>query len=291
MTALKETVIRAVSWFPITEVGVVLFLIVMFVIAWRLTGRIFREKDKTTKIFRGLVSVLVFFALGLFRDSFAYFIRHGPLDLFKNQAESEARIRKNMLLWVEPDAYEAFWSSSAADSRKPEGVSPDERRRLEAARVTPAVMVESAFRGLVWMAVEHRHPSSFGHHAFSHVEKGTKDLNRISVEQTQAMFDYITLVDPRNELEARSYLKDALAFSAEEALPPDQALAIADGGGKEGASGSAEAAKAGGVAYPLVQGSRTTAHGRVFLVRISATETRVIRAKSEAEALRLAARR
>jgi hypothetical protein len=287
MTAIKEAVIRALSWFPVTEAGVVLFLIVMFAISWRLTGRIFREKDKTTKLLRALVSVLVFFALSLFRDSFAYFLRHGPLDLFKNKAESEARIQKNMQLWVTPEAYDSFWSSPAADPRKMEGLSPDERRRLTAARITPAVMTESATRGLVWMAVEHRHPSSVGRHAFPHSERGTKDLNGFTVAQTQAMFDYIILVDPRNELDARPYLKDALAFSAEEALASEQtSSATDDAGGKGTALGSDVSAKAGAVSYPFIQASRTTPQGRVFVVRVSATETRLIRADSEAEALK-----
>jgi hypothetical protein len=287
MTALKEAVIRAVSWFPVTEAGVVVFLIVMFAISWRLTGRIFREKDKTTKVFRALVSVLVFFALGLFRDSFAYFIRHGPLELFRNKAESAARIQKNMQLWVAPETYDTFWNSPTADPGKLESMPPDERRRLDAARITPFIMTESALRGLVWMAVEHRHPSSLGHHAFPHSERGTKDLNKLTVEQTQAMFDYIVLADPRSELDARPYLKDALAYSAEEALAPDQALAAADDAGGKGATPRSEhSAKAGAASYPFIQASRTTPNGRVFVIRISATETRVIRADSEAEALK-----
>ena len=287
MTAFKEAVIRAVSWFPITEAGVVVFLIVMFAISWRLTGRIFREKDKTTKVFRALVSVLVFFALGLFRDSFAYFIRHGPLELFRNQAESAARIQKNMQLWVAPETYDAFWNAPTAGPGKLESMSPDERRRLDAARITPSIMTESALRGLVWMAVEHRHPSSLGHHAFPHSERGTNDLNKLTVEQTQAMFDYIVLADPRSELDARPYLKDALAYSAEEALALDQALAGADdANGKEAVPGSEHSAKARAASYPFIQASRTTPRGRVFVIRISATETRVIRADSEAEALK-----
>lgn len=293
MAALKEAVIRAVSWFPVTEVGVVVFLIVMFAVSWRLTGRIFREKDKTTKVFRALVSVLVFFALCLFRDSFAYFIRHGPLNLFRNQAEAQARIQKNMQLWVAPEAYDALWNSPPADPAKLTGVSPEERQRLGAARLTPSVMTESAIRGLVWMAVEHRHPSSFGHHAFAHAERGTKDLNRLTVEQTQAMFDYIVLADPRSELDARPYLKDALALSAEEPLAPDRALGVAaaDAGVKGPASGNEHATKAGAAPYPFIQASRTTPQGHVYVVRISATEIRVIRAETEAEALKLATRR
>jgi hypothetical protein len=292
MTAIKEAIIRAMSWFPVTETGVVLFMIVMFAISWRLTGRIFREKDKTTKVFRALVSVLVFFALSLFRDSFAYFIRHGPLDLFKNKAGSEARIQKNMQLWVTPEAYDDFWNLPAADPQKPGGLARDERRRLDAARLTPAVMTESAMRGLVWMAVEHRHPSSFGHHAFPHSEKGTKDLNSVTVAQTQAMFDYIVLVDPRNELDARPYLKDALAFSAEETSASEPASSVGtDLGGKRATPGGDHPVKAGAVSYPFVQASRITPHGRVFVVRVSASETRVIRADTEAEALKLVPRR
>lgn len=287
MTAIKEAVIRAVSWFPVTEAGVILFLVAMFALSWWLTGRIFREKDKTTKVFRALVSVLVFFALGLFRDSFAYFIRHGPLDLFRNQAESQARIQQNMQLWVAPEAYDALWNSPPADPARLAGLSPEERQRLGAARLTPSVMTESAIRGLVWMAVEHRHPSSFGHHAFAHAERGTKDLNRLTVEQTQAMFDYIVLADPRSELDARPYLKDALAFSAEEPLSPDRTPAAAadDAGGKGAASGNNHSTKTGVSPYPFIQASRATPQGHVYVVRISATETRVIRAETEAEAL------
>jgi hypothetical protein len=292
MTAFKEAVIRAASWFPATEVGVGVFLVVMFLISWRLTGRIFREKDQTTKVFRALIAVLVFFALAMFRDSFAYFIRHGSTDLFTNKAESAARLQKNMQLWVSPEAFEALWDPSKVDPQKLQGLSPQERQRLEADRIAPSIMTESAMRGLVWMAVEHRHPSSFGHHAFSHSERGTKDLNKLTVEETQAMFDYVALADPRSELDARPYLKDALAFSAEETLAPDQISSAADAaGGKGVAPGSDHPAKGGAASYPFIQASRTTPRGRVFLVRISATETRVIRADSEAEALRLAPRR
>lgn len=288
MAALKEAVIRAVSWFPVTEAGVAVFLIVMLAVSWRLTGRIFREKDKTTKVFRALVSVLVFFALCLFRDSFAYFIRHGPLNLFRNQAEAQARIQQNMQLWVAPEAYDALWNSPPADPVKLAGLSPEERQRLEATRLTPSVMTESAIRGLVWMAVEHRHPSSFGHHAFAHAERGTKDLNRLTVGQTQAMFDYIVLADPRSELDARPYLKDALALGAEEFLSPDRTPDVAadDAGGKGAASGNNRAAKAGSSPYPYIQASRATPQGHVYVVRISATETRVIRADTESEALK-----
>ena len=289
MTAFKEAVIRAVSWFPVTEAGVGLFLIAMFYIAWRLTGRIFREKDKTTKIFRALVSVLVFFALALFRDSFAYFIRHGPLDLFKNQAEADARIQKNMQLWVAAEAYDAYWNSPPLDPRKLAGMSPEERGHVEAARITPAVMTESAMRGLVWMAVEHRHAGLLGRHAFPHAERGTKELNQLTVEQTQAMFDFIVLIDPRSELEARPYLRDALAFSTDEPLAVDQASS--GGAGSDGTAavpGGDRAGKAGAASYPCIQASRTTPTGRVFIVRMSATVTRVVRADSEAEALRIA---
>jgi hypothetical protein len=289
MTALKEAVIKAVSWFPVTEVGVWVFLLVMFVISWRLTRRIFKEKDQTTRVFRALISLLVFFALSLFRDSFAYFIRHGPMDLFINKAELTARLQKNTRLWVSPEAFEILWDPSKVDPQKLQGLSPEERRRLEADQTTPSIMTESAMRGIVWMAVEYRHPFSFGHHAFSHTEKGTKDLNRITVEETKAMFDYIVLTDPRSELDARPYLKDALAFSAEEVFAEDQMSSAS--GGKGIAPGSGHPGKTGGTSYPFIQGSRISPRGRVFLVRISATETRVIRADTEAEALKLAPRR
>jgi hypothetical protein len=101
------------------------------------------------------------------------------------------------------------------------------------------------------------------------------------------MFDYIVLADPRSELDARPYLKDALAFSAEEARAPDQALSAAEDAGGNGAGAASERpAKAGATSYPFIQASRTTPNGRIFVVRISASETRVIRADSEAEALK-----
>jgi len=70
----------AISWFPTTVGGVILFFFVLLAVSWWLMGKVFRERDLTTLIFRGMVSVLVCIGFGFFQRSLADLIRRGPLN-------------------------------------------------------------------------------------------------------------------------------------------------------------------------------------------------------------------
>jgi hypothetical protein len=149
--------------------------------------------------------------------------------------------------------------------------------------MTPAVLAESAVRSLIWMALEHRQPSPFGRNAVPHAERGTRVLNDFTVQQTQAMFDFVLAVSPQAELEARPYLADAFAYCSE--------ATVAATPGAAPAAPAAPTAKPEAGLYPFVQASRETPRGRAFVIRLSATQTRVIEAASEEEALQIARQR
>jgi hypothetical protein len=141
-------------------------------------------------------------------------------------------------------------------------------------------LVESAVRSLIWMALEHRQPLTFGRNAAPHAERGTKILNEFTVQQTQAMFDFALAVSPPAEGKARPYLADALAYCS-----------VATAAATPGAAPAAPSAKPEAGLYPFVQASRDTPRGRVYVIRLSATQTRVIETGSEEEALQIARRR
>jgi hypothetical protein len=127
------------------------------------------------------------------------------------------------------------------------------------------------------MALEHRNPSKFGRMAFPHAERGTRVLNDLTAPQAQAMFDYILIVSPLAEPDIRPCLNDALAFCLEATEPA-----------VPGAASGEPAANPDARPYPSIEASRETSRGRAFVVRLSATETRVIEAGSEEEALKAA---
>jgi hypothetical protein len=251
-------------------------------ISWWLTGRFLKERDRLTLAFRGLMSLLICFALGLFDRSLVSFVRHGPLaPVFETRADKDQRLRENMQEWVTPAACNAYWKTTPADSRKPWQMSPAERKEYDANQVNPGILVESAIRGLAWMALEHRNPSPVGRNEFPHAERGTKVLNNFTAAQAQLMFDYIVWVGPNSEREARPYLADAFAYCRE--TPSGAEAAAGQAGPAAEHTGRPPAPL-----YPHVEGSRETEQGRVFVVRMSATERRIIKAGSEGEALKKA---
>ena len=273
---MNENLRLAIQWFPSSPGGVVLLLLLVLGISWWLTGRFFKERDLTTLIFRGLGSLLICFAIGLFNRSLISYLRQGPLaPVIETKEEKEHRLRENLQQWVTPAACDACLKPTAPDPRKLQTMSPAERKEFDASQVTPEILRESAMRGLTWMALEHRQPSPSKRTGFPHSERGTKVLNNLTVSQVQAMFDYIQWVSPRSEPEARPYLADALAYSREAMARPAAPV-------------DEPAGKAAAPLYPRIDASRPTQHGRAFVVRLSPTETRVIEAGSEEEALKKA---
>jgi hypothetical protein len=100
------------------------------------------------------------------------------------------------------------------------------------------------------------------------------------------MFDYVLTVSPRSESDARPYLADALAYCSEATAPVHPGIAPVHP--DPGTAPGAPAVKPEAGLYPFVQASRVTPRGRAFVIRLSATQTRVIEAGSEEEALRIA---
>jgi hypothetical protein len=274
MTRLPAGAPLAISWFPTTVGGFILYILLLLALSWWLMGKVFRERDLTTLIFRGMMSALVCIGVGFFQQSLADLIRGGPLNsALATKAEDDANLRQNMQRWVAPAAYDGYWNVPATEVRKVLQMSPAERKEFEASQVTPAILVESAVRGLAWMALEHQHPSPFGRKTFPHAERGTKVLNDFTDLQAQAMFDYVRIVGPSSMRDARPYLEDALAYCREAAAP---------------ATSGSPSGKPAAVPYPYVQATRETSRGRAFLIRLSATRTQVVEAGSEEEALKLA---
>jgi hypothetical protein len=271
MATLPADARMAIEWFPSTVGGVILFYALLIALSWWLTGKVIQERDLTTLIFRGIVSVFVCIGVGFFQQSLVDLVRPSPLNsALETKAEKDARLRENMRQWVEAAANDAYWSPPPIDMRKVLQMSPEEHREFEASQVNPAVLAESAIRGLAWLALEHQHPTPFGRNAYPHAERGTKILNDFTAAQAQAMFDYIRVVAPSSERDARPYLEDALAY------------------GRETTASSGPAMKPAARPYPYVQASRETPGGRVFVIRLSPTQTRLIEAGSEEEALRIA---
>src|SRR5208283_1162889 len=268
MTTLPAGALLAIGWFPTTIGGVILFFSLLLAFSWWLTGKAFRERDLTTLIFRGTVTVLICIGVGFFEQSLAEFIREGPLNsALETKAEKDARLRDNMQRWVAAAAFDAYWSPPPVDVRKMMQMSPEERREFEAGQVSLALLAESAVRGLAWMALEHQHPLPFGRNTFPHAERGTKVLNNFAISQAQAMFDFVRIASPNSERDARPFLEDALAYCREATAPAPPGTA----------SGRPVVDPAAGP-YPFVQASRETPRGRAFVIRLSATRTRVIEA-------------
>jgi hypothetical protein len=287
MTTLGTGAAMAISWRPTTIGGIILSLVLLMAVSWWLTGKIIRERDLISLIFRWAASVLVCICIGLFHVSLMDWIHRGPLaSALETQAEKDQRLRENMQQWVAPAACDAYWNPPAADPRKLMQMSTAERAAFEAAQVSPVILVESAVRALVWMALEHRKPSPLGRKAVPHAERGTKVLNDFTVPQVAAMFDYVLTVSPRSESDARPYLADALAYCSEATAPVHPGIAPVHP--DPGTAPGAPAVKPEAGLYPFVQASRVTPRGRAFVIRLSATQTRVIEAGSEEEALRIA---
>ena len=271
-----------INWLPSSLGGILLVLVLVLAVSWWLTGRFFKEQDLTTLIFRCLISLLLCFAIGLFHRLMVSFIREGPLaPVVESPVDKDDRIRENMQQWVTPAACAACWKPAPPDPRDLQRMSPAQRREFDANQVNPEILVESAVRGLTWMALEHRQPSPFGRNAFPHAERGTKVLNSLTVSQAQAMFDYLLLVSPRSVGDAQPFLADALAY-CHEALPP------ADAATQQTGKVGEHSGKPPVPLYPHVQASRPAGHGRAFEVRMSPTQVRVIEAGSEEEALKKA---
>jgi hypothetical protein len=278
MTTLRAGAAIATSWFPNTIGGFTVLMSVLLLVSWLISGRIFRERDQTTMLFRGMMSFLICIGIALFNYSSVNMILHGPLaDLVKTKAERDAPLQENMRQWVTPSAYDACWHLSAAAPPKLEQSVAAAGKTSDAARITPESLVESAMKGLTWMALEHRRASPVRRNASPHFEPGTKDLNRFAAAQAQAMFDYIQIVSPASKREAQPFLADALAYCSEPAAPV--AAAATSVGLAEGH---------GNARYPFILISRETPNGGEFVVRISPTETRVIQAATKAEALKIA---
>ena len=274
MTIFASGPVMAISWYPTSLGGLILLYLLMLGVSWWITGMISRERDHTTLVFRGMVSVLVCFIIGVFHRSVTDWISQGPMArALETKAEKEGRLQENMKLWVAPAAFDSCWHPAPPDPKKVVQMTAEERAALQANKVTPEILVESAIRALAWMALEHRQPSQFGRNAFPHAERGTMVLNEFKGPQAQAMYDYVRMMNPRSERDARPYLADAIAYCAENPAP--------------GAAGTKPATKPDAVSYPFVETSRKTAHGRMFLIRTSPNATRMIEAASEEEALKI----
>ena len=268
----------AISWFSSTTGWIILSLVLVIVVSWWLTGRAFRERDWTTLIFRGTTSLLVCVCIAFFHESLTGWINRWSLAPSRDpQAEKDQRLRANMQQWVTPAAIDAYWNPAVIDPQKLAQLTPAEREAFNARQVTPAILVESAIRALVWLALEHRQPSLYGRNAVPHAERGTKVLNDFTVPQVQAMFDYVLTVSPGSEADARPYVADALAYCSD-----------ATSSAHPGTTPVAPAVRFEAPQYPFVQASRETPSGPVFVIRLSATQTRVIEAGSEEEALKIA---
>jgi len=274
----------AIGWFPSTTGGYILLFLLLLAISWWLTGRLFRERDLTTTVFRGLVSLLACLGIAYFHYASVGMMRQEPLaTVVKTKAEKDAPIQENMRQWVTAAAYDAYWSTPATDPGKLSQKPPAESKDFEAIKTNPAILVESAVRGLTWMALEHRRPSPFGRNAYPHAERGTKALNSFTVPQAQAMFDFILTVSPASQRDVRPYLADALAYCGETSAPVSPAPSAPPAAAPVGSAG-----KSAAVQYPFIVVSRETGHGRAFVIRISATQMRTVEAASEEEALRIA---
>jgi len=280
-----ERLTPAFEWLPSSPGAIILLLAAALVLSWWLTGRFFKERDLTTLVFRILISLLICFALGLFHRALFSYVREGPLArTVETRDEQDDRLRENLQQWVTPAACESYWKPVATDLAKRPQMSPAERREFDANHVDSAILVESAVRGLTWMALEYQQPSKFGRNKYLHAERGTKVLNNLTPAQTQAMFDYLRLVSPASAQEARQHLADALAY-AREGSPPGETVRPAGEARERGEKKPAPS-------YPFVEIRRPTAQGRVaFVVRMSPTVTRIIEASSEEEALQKAKQR
>lgn len=281
MTILQAGAPLAVSWFPESPGGIVLVLFLMLIVSWWLMGRVLKERDWVTQVFRALMSVLLCIGVYFFNQSLVELINSGPLaKTFETKAAKDARLRRNMQQWMAAPAFDAYWSPAEADPSKLKKMSLEARKEFQANRVPPAVLIESAIRGLTWMSLEHELGFASGHDPSSHAERGTKPLNNLTVAQAQAMFEFIQIVSPRSVRDAQPYLEGALAYCREASAPA-----------APGAASSEPAVKPAAGPYPIVEARRETPRGRSFLIRVSATETRVIEAGSEEEALKIAKQR
>lgn len=282
MIALIKSWNVPTEWLPSSVGGIILMLLAILGVSWWLTGRFFKEQDLTTLIFRCLISVLICFALGLFDRSLVGFVRRVlPAPVTQTPEEKDKRLRENLEQWVTPAACAACFKPVPPDPLKLKQMSVAELREFQAGQVNPEILADSAVRGLMWMALEHRQPSAFGRNFYPHAERGTKPLNTLTVAQAQAMFDYLLLANPRLIANAQPYLADALAYCREGA-PPAEAP-----GKPEGQVGE-RSVKPGAPLYPRIEVSRPSEKGCAYVVRISPTEVRVIEAASEQEALKKA---
>lgn len=122
-----------------------------------------------------------------------------------------------------------------------------------------------------------RFPNTIGGFPVLLFEPGTRDLNRFAAAQAQAMFEYIQVVSPASVPGAQPFLADALAYCSDPIAPAPPAAASA-----------VPAENPASARYPFILISRETPAGGEFVVRTSPTETRVIRAATKAEALKIA---
>lgn len=279
MTILPAGATLALGSFPNTVGGYIVVALLLMLASWWLTGRIFRERDYTTLVFRGLISVLFCIGVGFFHESLMEWINQGPLaPVFETKEERNARLQGNMRQWMDPASYDAYWSSTADDLQKLKQMSPAQWKEYNASKLPQDILVQSAVRGLTWMALEHRRPSESDRASFPHSERGTMVLNKFTAAQAQAMFDYVLIVDPRLERNVRPCLHDALAYCREAAVAPASPVAAS----------AKPAEKSRDVRYPFIEARRETPRGRAFIVRFSATKTQVVEASSEEEALKIA---
>jgi len=295
MIALIKDWSLPTDWLPSSPGAILLLLLLALAASWWLTGLFFKEQDLTTLIFRCLVSVLLCFGIGLFHRSVVNFIRKVPRAVAaETPAEKEDRLRENLEQWATPAACAACLKAVPASPGKPQQAAPADVKPQQAAPadvresgagpMNPAVLLESAVRGLTWMALEHRQPSPFGRNAFPHAERGTKVLNSLTVAQAQAMYDYILQVSSHAAEDAQPFMADALAY-CREATPTSGAPGSAERQPEQAGENSGKISVA---VYPHVEVSRPAARGRAFVVRMSPTQVRVIEAASEEEALRKA---
>jgi hypothetical protein len=282
MIALVKSWSVPTEWLPSSVGGIILMVLVILGVSWWLTGRFFKEQDLITLIFRCLISLLICFAIGLFDRSLVGFVRQvWPAQVAQTAAERDKRILGNMQQWVTPAACAACLKPVPPDPVRLKQMSMAELKEFQASQVNPEILADSAVRGLMWMALEHRQPSTLGRNLYPHAERGTKPLNTLTVAQAQAMFDYLQLVNPRLVADAQPFLADALAY-CREGIPPAEASAKQPGPAGE------HSVKPAGPAYPRIEVSRPAEKGRAYVVRVSPTEVRVIEAASEQEALKKA---